>query len=103
MFTRKVLIAAAAIAALSPALSYASPEQVSVDACARALATSIAAPAYKLDYRVTPDRTQLMFPVEYTFVMEAHNAKTGAPLGKVRCSTDMHGTVTSLTPVTQLQ
>ena len=102
MFTRQVVIAAAAVAALYPALSNASPEQTSMDACARALASSISAPAYKLDnHSHYEGRTVYDYPVEYTFVMEAHNSKTGAALAKVRCSTDTHGVVTSIEPVAQ--
>jgi hypothetical protein len=102
MSIRQVIIAAAAVAAFSPVLATASPEQTSMDACARALATSISAPTYKLTNQTHYEGRMLAdYPAEYTFVMEAHNTKTGAAIAKVRCSTDEKGTVTSISAVTQ--
>jgi len=103
MNIRKVAFAIVTIAALTPAISNASPEKASVKACASAFATSLATtagtnPAYKLDYRTSFGSALADFyPAEYTFTMEAHDPKTGAMISKAVCSADSRGTVTGLT------
>ncbi len=105
MIIRRIALAAAAVAALAPAISNASPERASVKACASAFATSIAspgtsAPAYKLAYRGTFGGSLADFyPTEYTFTLEAHNQKTGLPIARARCTTDAHGVVTEIAAV----
>lgn len=101
MLFRKIVLASATIAALLPALSHAS-EKTSLNACASAFATSLAAsgapaPAFKLDYQdqVTPAWTNY-YPTEYTFTMEAHDAKSGAAIARVRCSASYRGVVKDL-------
>jgi hypothetical protein len=108
MTIRKISLAVATLVALSPAISNASPEKVSVKACASAFAASIAAPgtsapAYKLAFRGSiggsfGSLTDL-YPSEYTFTLEAHDPKTGAAIARARCSADSHGTVTSISAV----
>lgn len=100
MILRKVALAAASIAALSPAISNASPERVSAKACASAFASSIAAPAYKLAFRGAPGSTLSDFyPSEYTFTLEARDPKSRMPIARAVCSTDHRGTVTTISAV----
>jgi hypothetical protein len=103
MNLRKISLAIVTIAALSPAISNASPEKASVKACATAFAASIAAPgstlpAYKLAYRSSFGSALADFyPTAYTFTLEAHDPKTGAAIARAVCSADSRGTVTGLT------
>ena len=105
MINRKIALAAAAVTALAPAISNASPERVSAKACASAFATSIAspgasAPAYKLAYRGSFGGSLADFyPSEYAFTLEAHDPKTGLPIARARCTTDAHGVVTEIAAV----
>ncbi len=105
MNIRKISLTFAAFAALAPALSNASPEKISVKACASAFASSIsspgAAPGYKLDYR-GGDAGGMMsafYPTDYTFALEARDPKTGAAFARATCSTDSRGKVTAMTAV----
>ncbi len=87
---------------LAPSISNASPETASVNACARAFATSIAspgtaAPSYKLTYRSNSDGLSAYYRSQYTFDLEAHNPKTGVTVARARCSTDLHSAVIALT------
>lgn len=89
-----------AAAALAPAISCASPEKLSFDACVSAFEKGLTAPgvasrSYKVVDRA--DRfagsvTQF-FATEYTYDLEAHNPKSGAVLARARCSTNERGTV----------
>jgi hypothetical protein len=105
MNIRKIALAVATIATLSPVISNASPERNSVKACASAFATSIAAsgagtPAYKVDYRGGPGDTLADFyATDYTFTLEARNPKTGVAIARAVCSTDSRGTVTAISAV----
>lgn len=102
MNIRKVALAVVTIAALSPVVSNASPEKVSAKACAIAFASSLAAPgadapAYKFSYRSGVSSSLAAFyPTDYTFTLEAHDPKTGVAIARARCSTDYHGTVTTI-------
>lgn len=105
MSIRNIALAAATIAALSPAISNASPERASAKACASAFATSIAAPgagapAYKLDYRGGSSSVLANFyPIDYTFNLEARDAKTGLTYARARCSTDSRAVVTEMAAI----
>ena len=103
---RKISIAAVTIAALSPALSNASPEKLSVKACANAFASSIAGPGvttpgYKLDYRggYAGSVLSAFYPSDYTFSMEARDPKTGVAIARAVCSADSRGKVTTMSAV----
>jgi hypothetical protein len=105
MDIRKLTLAAAASAAISPSISNADPQSVALQACARAFATSIAAPgsaapSYKLDYRGTQAESALAsyYSREYTFNLQAHDAKTGVLRATATCSTNKRGTSLALTP-----
>jgi hypothetical protein len=105
MMIRKIVLAAATIAALSPAISNASPEKASAKACATAFAASIAtpgttAPAYKFAYRGGMSTSLADFyPTEYSFTLEAHDPKTGASIARAVCTTDYRGIVTTIASV----
>jgi hypothetical protein len=102
MSIRQVTVTLAAIAALSPVISNATPERASAKACARAFATSIAAPGgaapqFKLAYRADVSSTVSdYYPTEYTFALEARNPKTGVALARALCVTNAHGEVASI-------
>jgi hypothetical protein len=106
MDIRKFTLAAAAGAAISPSISTANPENVALNACARAFASSIAAPgssapSYKLDYRGARAQSALAnyYGREYAFILQAHDPKTGATLASATCSSNMRGTVVALSPL----
>jgi hypothetical protein len=105
MNIRKIVLAVATIAALSPVISNASPERASVKACASAFATSLAAPGanapvYKLAYRGSfVSSLSDFYPTDYTFTLEAHDPKTGLAVARARCSTDSRGTVVSIAAI----
>jgi hypothetical protein len=106
MNIRKIAFAAVTVAALTPAISNASPEKASVKACASAFASTVtngaAAPGYKLAYRTSLGSALADFyPTEYTFTMDARDPKTGAVIAHAVCSADSKGTVTAIstTPV----
>jgi hypothetical protein len=105
MMIRKIALAVATIAALSPVISNASAEKVSVKACASAFVTSIAAagvsvPTYKLAYHGSMGGgLSDFYPTDYTFTLEAHDPKTGLAVARARCSTDSHGAVTAIAAI----
>jgi hypothetical protein len=104
MTIRKLLLAAASIAAIAPAVSFASAENTAVKACAQAFATSLAsasgAPAFKLKYHSEPTSAlgEYYQGREYTFYLEAHDPKTGSTLARATCSANTNGAVVALTP-----
>jgi hypothetical protein len=105
MILRRVALAAVAIAALSPAVSNASPERNSAQACASAFASSIAAPgagapAYRLAYRgATGGALADFYPSDFTFTLEARDPRTGLPIARAVCSTNHRGAVTTISAV----
>src|ERR1700675_1392148 len=105
MDIRKLTLAAAAGAAISPSISHAYPESVALNACAPAFASSIAAPgsavpSYKLDYRGAQAQSALAhyYGREFTFNLQAHDPKSGVTLASATCSATMRGTIVALTP-----
>jgi hypothetical protein len=103
MNLRRLGFAVITVAAFSPSMSTASPDKDSANACARAFATRIAAqgavaPTYKLDYK--GDRSWGwsggVLATNYTFDLEARNAKTGVAIARARCSTNSRGTIIAL-------
>ncbi|MDP9009720.1 MAG: hypothetical protein M3N91_13615 [Pseudomonadota bacterium] len=103
MTFRKLLLAAASIAAMAPTLSHASTEDTALKACAQAFATSLAsasgAPTFKLKYHSESVGTLDNYyrDHEYTFYLQAHDPKTGSTLARATCSADKSGTVVALT------
>src|ERR1700730_886491 len=104
---RHFALAAASIAALAPAVSSASPpEKAALNACARAFASSLAAPGtpaptYKVAYRDIRFAGSMLefYTREYSFELNANDLKTGSPIARASCSTDSHGTVVSLSSI----
>jgi hypothetical protein len=102
---RTLLLSAATIAAFSPAISHASTETAALDACTRAFAASMAAPgssapAFKLKYHGGPAGSAVADYYsghEYTFYLQAHDAKTGATLARATCTADERGDQVALT------
>jgi hypothetical protein len=103
MTIRKLLLAAASIAAIAPAASFAAAEDTALKACAQAFATSLAsasgAPAFKLKYHSEPTSVLSDYyrSHEYTFYLQAHDPKTGSTLASATCSANINGTVVALT------
>jgi hypothetical protein len=102
----KISLAAAAIAALVPAVSSASPEKSALDACARAFVSSLAAPGgaaptYKVDYRGVQFVQSVadVYSRGYTFFLFAKSSKTGLPMAQASCAADYHGAVVALSPI----
>ena len=101
---RHIVLAIAGVAALSPAISNASPEKASMKACADAFATRFSspdgtAPDYKLAYRRGELMTSsLAYARDYAFMLEAHD-KSGMPIARARCLADSRGVVTSISAV----
>ena len=106
MKCRQIALLLAAAAALAPALCSASPERVALHACARAFASSLAAPgsaapAFKVAYRGDQATgSMLAFYIrEYRFDLHASDPKTGLPVARASCSTNARGAVTALSPL----
>jgi len=104
MHFRKLVLAAATIAAISPSISNASPEHFALQACARAFASKIAspgstAPSYKLKYEDDGDAGTAVdyYHRQYTFYLQAHDPKNGSQLASATCSTNMGGVILALT------
>jgi hypothetical protein len=102
MLIRHIVLTCAASAALSPVIANATSERVSAKACAKAFAGSMTAPgavspAFKLAYRDSVGSALSSFyATDYTFTLEAHDAKTGAAIARASCSTDYRGVVTAI-------
>ena len=102
MIIRKLLPAAALIAAICPAVSHASPEKSALNACAQAFATSLApgsgAPAFKLKYHSEAAGLADYYGGRaFTFYLQARDAKTGLTLARATCSADRRGALIALT------
>lgn len=103
MTIRKLLLTAASIAAICPAVSHASPENAALKACAQAFATSLASgsgtPAFKLKYHSeSADALADYYGSHaFTFYLQAHDPKTGSTLASATCSADTRGAVIALT------
>jgi hypothetical protein len=107
---RKLLLTAASIAAICPAVSQASPENTALNACAQAFATSLAsgsvAPTFKLKYHSETTGTLADYygSRDFTFYLQARDPKTGLTLARATCSADARGAValTATPPETPL-
>jgi hypothetical protein len=103
MIIRKLLLTAASVAAIGPAVSHASAENTALNACAQAFATSLASgsgvPAYKLKYHGESAGTLADHygSRDFTFYLQARDPKTGLTLARATCSADTRGTVVALT------
>ena len=103
MIIRKLLPAAALIAAISPAVSHASTETTALNACAQAFATSLApgaaAPAFKLQYlrESAGPLADYYSSHSFTFYLQARDPKTGLTLARATCSASARGALIALT------
>jgi hypothetical protein len=99
MTIRKLLLAAASVAAISPAVSHATPENTALKACAQAFASSLApgsgVPAYKLKYLNSSVGALADYygSREITFYLQARNPRTGLTLARATCSSDARGAI----------
>jgi hypothetical protein len=107
MNTRKLSLAILSIAAIAPIVASASPEDVALNACAKAFASSLAGgsttPAFKVNYhdqKLATNSVAGFYMRNFSFTMQAQDRKTGTALGSAICSADTHGDVLALTPVT---
>jgi hypothetical protein len=105
MNIRKLSLAILTIAAIAPVVASATPEDVALNACAKAFASSIAGgsttPAYKVKYfdqKATNTSVAGFYVRNYSFTMQAQDRKTGAALASATCSADTRGEVLALTP-----
>jgi hypothetical protein len=105
MNIRKLSLTILTIAAIAPAVASASPEDLALNACAKAFASSIAGgsnvPAYKVKYlgqKQTSASIAGFYTRNYSFTLHAQDRKTGAALASATCSADMRGDVLALTP-----
>jgi hypothetical protein len=103
MLIRKLLLATVSVAAISPAISYASPENAALKACAKAFASSLGAgstaPAFKLVYnsQSVGALADYYSAKDFTFFLMARDPKTGSTLARATCSADTSGMVIALT------
>jgi hypothetical protein len=107
MIIRKLLLTAASIAAICPAVSHAFPENTALNACAQAFTTSLAsgtaAPTFKLKYHHSESAGPMAdyySSHEFTFYLQARDPKTGLTVARASCSADTRGTVLALTAAT---
>jgi hypothetical protein len=105
MYLRKIALIAASVAAFSPVISHATPEQTALTACSRAFAASLAspgeaAPTYKVVLRSDADMGSVsrVYAREYTFYLRAADRKSGLQLARATCSTDANGSVIAFLP-----
>jgi hypothetical protein len=105
MNIRSIGLAVITVAALAPTISSASVESSSLQACASAFATSIAAPgasapSFKLSYSAAGGSGSLVqfYSHAYTFDLQARDPKTGIAVARAKCSTDRNGVV-ALSPI----
>lgn len=103
MNIRKLSLAIVSIAVIAPVVASASPEDVALNACAKAFASSISglpsAPTYKLNYdQSRRSETSMMgfYVHDYSFTLKAHDPKTGVALASATCSADTRGDVLAL-------
>ena len=103
---RKIALTAAAAAALAPAIGNATPENDAINACARAFATTLAAPgadapAYKVSYRSSRHFGSMLefYARDFTFDLRVKDPKTGLAVAHASCSTDAHGAIVDFSPV----
>jgi hypothetical protein len=103
---RKIVLTAATVTALTPAICSASPVKEGINACARAFATTLAAPGadarpFKVSYRGDQHFGSMLefYTREYTFDLHVNDQKTGRPIARASCSTDLHGSVVAFAPI----
>jgi hypothetical protein len=107
MHIRTLLIAAATLAALTPAVSNAGPESAALKTCTAAFASSLhtakgtESPAVKLNYHSGAPSSEIAeyYTRDYTFFLKANDPKTGLPMARAQCSATTAGTLLSLSAI----
>jgi hypothetical protein len=109
MHIRTLLIAAASLVALAPAVSTAGPESAALKTCTAAFASSlkdakdIGSTVVKLNYHSGAPSSEIAeyYTRDYTFFLKANDPKTGLPMARATCSATTAGTLLSLsaTPI----
>jgi hypothetical protein len=104
MNIRKLSLAILSLAVIAPVVASASREDVALNACAKAFASSIAgsssAPTYQVKYL---NQQQLSTSIagfylhNYSFTMQALDRKSGTALASATCSADTRGEVLAFT------
>jgi hypothetical protein len=103
MTVRKLLLTAASVAAMTPAISNANPESAAMNACAQAFASSLASgsvtPKFKLNYQRESGSMLSHYYAshDFAFHLQANDPKTGLTLARAMCSADVHGKILTLT------
>jgi hypothetical protein len=103
MTIRNVLLAAVSVAAMTPAISNATPENAAMKACAEAFAASLASgsvtPKFTLKYHRESDSMLSYYYAshDFAFNLQANDPKTGLTLARAQCSADVHGKILALT------
>jgi hypothetical protein len=102
MNIRAFALAFSTVVTLASSTSHASPDTDAANACARALASSLAVPgaqppSYKLVYRGSADAWLAPYASVSIFDLEASDSKTRAILARARCTTDRRGAVIAFT------
>src|SRR3974390_550606 len=100
MYLRKISLVAAAVGALAPVVSQASPEKDALNACSRAFAESLASPGAEppaskgvLRSNSGVGTVSQYFVRSYSFYLHANDPKTGAAIARATCSTNSMGAV----------
>jgi len=95
MITRRLGLSLAALAAVCPAVSQASPARAALDVCVNAFEKTLAQSgnaghAFKVVYGKEEFASSVAdyFSTSYTFDLQADNVKTGEVLARVRCEAD---------------
>jgi hypothetical protein len=103
MNIRHLALAAAIIAAVSPAAGHAASDQAPITACAKAFAESIGVPgaaaaAYKVAFQPASSGSILaaFYATEYSFTLEARSPASGQTFARATCSTNRAGQVTAI-------
>jgi hypothetical protein len=96
----------AALALLSPAICGASAETDALNACARAFASSLASPGaapptFKVIYGGPryAESVADYYVRAYSFDLHATDQKSGSPIARASCSTNIHGSVVELSSI----
>jgi hypothetical protein len=100
---RKIAVATAAVAALSPAISAANPSDTAMSACVQAFAAKITqpgaeTPAVKVDYKpqhAAASTVMDYYARNYSFTMSARKVKSGTEFAQATCLADSRGVVLS--------
>ena len=93
-------------AAITPAISNATPERASVASCAQAFASTLAANGaspskFTVTFKNEADSSVLVsfYSREFSYNLEARDPKTGLAIGRASCSADSRGAIIVFTTI----